>query len=236
MPRQGGLEWVDGNGWLVLCGGGDRRRGETDLIDANALSLANLDRPLIAILSEGEADDVEGVLEHYVALGGPGGEGILLSEGQKTLEDEAFLSLLSQAGLLYLGGDRPLDLVTALHRTRALRLIVQGFATLQGLVIVGTGGGAAALGAWVRAPEQEGVESPGLNFLRNGIVAPYFTRTEEAQVLRRLLRDHRGFVGLVIPRGTALALGPRGEVETWGHDKITAVIHQESGFTSQKSG
>ena len=225
MPQQGGLEWVDGNGWLVLSGGGDWRRGETDVITANALSLANLDRPTVVILSEGNQTDVEGILEHYVALGGSGGEGIILSEQKETLEDEAFLSLLGEAGVLHLGGERPLQLASTLHRTRTLRLIVQGFATQQGLVIVGASGGAAALGAWVCS--EEGEESPGLNFLRSGIATPHFTRTEEAVVLHRLLRDHPGFVGLGIPNGTALALGPRGEVEQWGDDEITAVITQD---------
>ena len=228
MPRQGGLEWVDGNGWLVLSGGSDERRGETDVIAANALSLANLDRPAVVILSEGTAADVEEILEHYVALGGPGGEGVLLSKQADALQDEAFLSLLGEAGLLHLGGERPLQLAATLHRTRALRLIVQGFATLQGLVIVGESGGAAALGAWVRAAGETTEEAPGLNCVRNGIVSPHFTTTEEARVLRRLLRDHPGFVGLGVPDSTALALGPRGEVETWGEDQIIAVISQES--------
>lgn len=228
MPKQGGLAWVDGNGWLVLSGGGDWRRGETDVIDANALSLANLDRPTVVILSEGTPADVEGILEHYVALGGSGGEGIILSEREDALQDEAFLSLLGEAGILYLGGERPLMLASTLHRTRALRLIVQGFATQQGLIIVGAGGGAAALSAWVRSTGKTETESPGLNFLRSGIVAPHFTTTEEAVVLRRLLRDHPGFVGLGIPDRTALALGPRGEVEQWGDGEITAVINQQS--------
>ncbi len=226
MPQRGGLVWVDGNGWLVLSGGGDWRRGEADVITANVLSLANLDRPTVVILSEGNQADVEGILEHYVALGGSGGEGIILSERKEALEDEAFLSLLGEAGILHLGGERPLALVSTLHRTRALRLMVQGFATLQGLVIVGAGGGAAALGAWVRS--EAGEESPGLNFLRSGIAAPHFTTTEAAVVLRRLLRDHPGFVGLGIPNGAALALGPRGEVEQWGAGEITAVITQDS--------
>jgi len=228
MPRQGGLEWVDGNGWLVLSGGGDWRRGETDVVDANALSLANLDRPLVVVLSEGVPEDIEGILEHYVTLGGPGGEGVILSDENLAWQDEAFLSLLGQAGMLYLGGERPLALASTLHRTQALRLIVQGFATMQGLVIVGSGGGAAALGAWVRSAEQGDAESPGLNFLRNAIVAPHFTKTEEAGVLHRLLRDHPGFVGLGVPDGTALALGPRGEVESWGEGDVTAVINRES--------
>jgi hypothetical protein len=224
MPQQGGLAWVDGNGWLVFSGGGDWRRGATDVVDANALSLANLDRPTAVILSEGAPADVEGILEHYVALGGAGGEGVVLAGDAGALQDEVFLSALGQAGLLYLGGERPLTLASTLHRTQALRLIVQGFATMQGLVIVGAGGGAAALGAWVRSAVGE--ESPGLNFLRNGIVTPHFTKTEEADLLRKLLRDHPGFVGLGVPDGSALALGPRGEVETWGDNEITAVISQ----------
>lgn len=226
MPRRGPVEWVDGTGWIVLLGGGAYERGETDVVDASVLAIANLDRPMVVLLSEESQGEAEGIVDHYSNLGGGGGEAFVLSEmNRDDLADPDLLSLLAEAGLLYLGGEAPRTLAQSLHNTAALRQIVQGFATLQGLIVMGAGGGAAALGPWVVDPTT-GRESPGLNFLRNAIVAPHFTSTEEAEATQNLLRAHPGFIGLGIPDGTALALGPRGEFKTWGGGEVTAIVVQ----------
>ncbi|MCD6344640.1 MAG: Type 1 glutamine amidotransferase-like domain-containing protein [Anaerolineae bacterium] len=227
MPRRGPLHWVDGQGWLVLLGGGSLQRGETDVVDSHILSVANLDRPLAVLWGGGSQEEAEAVVEHYAALGGPGGEALVLDGTPCHTAD--FLSLLAEAGILYLGGENPLLLARSLQNTPVLKQSVKGFATLQGLLIVGAGGGAAALGAWVRDPAAPGFPSPGLNFLRSALVAPHFTCSEEAGALRDLLQAYPGFVGLGIPDGTALALGPRGQVETWGKGEVTAVVRQSSG-------
>jgi len=64
--------------------------------------------------------------------------------------------------------------------------------------------------------------------VRSAIIAPQFTTTEEAPALRAQLQQHPGFVGLGIPRGVALALGPQGQVETWGEGAVTAVVYEEA--------
>jgi cyanophycinase len=227
MPQRGGLEWVEGSGWIVLAGGGSIARGELDLITARVLTLANLDRPLVVLHAGGDGEEAEALVDHYTALGGPGGEAFVVSEMSRSqLDDPDFLALLTEAGILHLSGANPRALTRTLHNTQALKRIVLGFATLQGLMIVGSGGGAAALGAWVTPPQQPAEEAPGLNFVRTAIVAPHFTRTEEAEALHRLLHKRPGFIGLGIPDGTALGLGPEGEVETWGVGEVTAVVRR----------
>ncbi len=224
MPRRGPLHWVDGQGWLVLLGGGSPQRGETDVVDSHVLGIANLDRPLAVLWGGGSQEEAEAVLEHYAALGGPGGEALVFNGTPFHAPD--FLSLLAEAGILYLGGEDPLLLARSLQNTPALKQIVKGFVTLQGLLIVGVGSGASALGAWLSDPASPARAAPGLNFLRSALVAPHFTCSEEAVALRDLLQAHPRFVGLGIPDGTALALGPRGQVETWGKGEVTAVVHK----------
>ena len=73
MPQQGPLRWLDGEGWLVLLGGGDWRRGETDAVDVRLLSVANLDRPMIVLTGGGSPREAEAILDHYTQMGGPGG-------------------------------------------------------------------------------------------------------------------------------------------------------------------
>jgi len=225
MPQQGPLRWLDGKGWLILVGGGEIAYGETDPIDANLLSITNLDRPIVVLMAEGARTQAEAVLEHYIALGGPGGEAFtfdLLSRTQ--LDAPSFLDLLREAGILYLGGENPLPLSGNLLNTQAFRQIVEGFSSLQGLTLVGVGAGAAALGRWVFSPEPPYAQAPGLGFLMNAVVVPHFTRTEDSLILRSLPRIAPDLLGLGIPDGAALALGPDGQVEQWGTGQITAVV------------
>jgi cyanophycinase-like exopeptidase len=225
------LYWLSGRGWLVLSGGGDWRQGETDNIDAHVLGLANLDRPMVALFSEGAPENAEEIIEHYVLLGGPTGEAFSLpAMTRQDLSDSHFTALLEQAGILYLGGENPVQLVHSLRNTQALKYIVRGFATMQGLILVGAGGGAAALGTWLARSRHGEIArgfSRGFGFLRNAVVAPHFTQTEEAPRLHDLLSAHPNQLGLGIPEGTALALGPEGEVQTWGEGKVTAVVHTD---------
>jgi hypothetical protein len=225
MPQQGPLQWPDGEGWLILQGGGDWRRGETDIVDAQLLSIANLDRPMLVLLADGTRTEADDLLEHYTLLGGPVGEAFTLSEMTRAqLETPAFLDLLREAGVLYLGGENPLPLVRNLQGTQALEHILRGFATLQALVIVGSGAGAAAIGTWAVGPAPQFLQAEGLGLLPNAVIVPHFTRTEESPVLRYLSQIGPGLLGLGLPDGTALAFGPQGQVETWGVGQVTAVV------------
>lgn len=229
MPQRGPLAWVEGEGWLILCGGGDWRRGETDVVDAHILSIANLDRPMVALFSEGDRETTHGLIEHFTHLGGPGGEALVLAGAQRqTLHEPRFLSLIAEAGILYLGGTQPWILTRSLQNTPALARILKGYGTLQGLLIVGADGGAAALGAWIATAAPAAPTAPGLGFVRSAIIAPQFTGAQEAVALRAQLQQHPGFLGLGIPSGAALALGPQGQVETWGQGDVTAVVQESA--------
>ena len=225
MPQQGPLRWLDGEGWLVLLGGGEWRRGETDQVDALLLSVANLDRPMVVLTAEGSAAVADRILEHYTSLGGPGGEAFSLGTMTRDqLQAEEFKLLLQEAGILYLGGENPLSLANNLVNTDALITIVEGFSTLQGLTLIGSGAGAAALGRWIFTPQPPYHQALGLGFVMNAVIAPHFAGTEHSPVLRALPHIDENLLGLGIPDGVALALGPLGQVETWGEGQVTAVI------------
>lgn len=228
MPQKGPIYWLDGEGWIILSGGGDWRHGETDQVDARLLSVANLDRPMVVVTAEGDRLAAEQILDHYTLLGGPGGEAFTLAEmSRDQLDTPDFLTLLQEAGILYLGGKNPLPLVSNFYNTQALRQIVEGFSTLQGLTLMGSAAGAAALGRWVFTPEPPYQQAMGLGFLMSAVVVPHFTRTEDSVILRGLPQIGDDLVGLGIPDGTALALGPLGQVEMWGAGQVTAVVNAE---------
>lgn len=225
MPQQGPLHWLDGEGWLVLIGGGDWREGDTEDVDAQLLSLVNLDRPMVVLLSEGDRMAANDLLEHYTRLGGPGGEAFSLATiTRDQLKTAAFLTLLREAGILYLAGENPLPLVANLHNSVALRHIVEGFSTLQAMTLVGFAAGAAALSRWVFTPEPPHQQAMGLGFVMNAVAVPHFTGTENSPILRALPRIGENLLGLGIPDSTALTLGPQGQVETWGKGEVTAVV------------
>ncbi|MGC9522008.1 MAG: Type 1 glutamine amidotransferase-like domain-containing protein [Anaerolineae bacterium] len=225
MPQQGPLRWLDGEGWLILSGGGDWQQGTTDQIDTRLLSLANLDRPMVVLLAEGSRSLAEEILEHYTVLGGPGGAAFTLADLTRAqLQTSEFLTLLQEAGILYLGGENPLPLVNNLHNTDALAHIVEGYSTLQGLTLMGHGAGAAALGRWVFGPHPPHPQAMGFGFLMNAVVVSHFTGTENSPILRALPQIGDNLLGLGIPEGVALALGPEGQVETWGEGNVTAVV------------
>ncbi|MGC9349568.1 MAG: Type 1 glutamine amidotransferase-like domain-containing protein [Anaerolineae bacterium] len=225
MPQQGPLRWLDGEGWLVMLGGGDWRRGTIDEVDARLLSVANLDRPMVVLVGEGDRSDAYGILEHYTLLGGPGGEAFTLADMSRAqLNTPEFLTLLQEAGILYLGGENPLPLVNNLYNTEALRYIVEGFSTLQGLTLIGSAAGAATLGRWVFTPEPPHQQAMGFGFLMNAVVVPHFTGTENSPILKALPKIDPELLGLGVPDDTALALGPQGQVEMWGESHVTAVV------------
>lgn len=220
MSQQGPLQWLDGEGWLVL--GGCQAGEATDLVDTRLLSVVNLDRPMLVMLAEGSRRDATRVLEHYTRLGGPGGEAVSLAQMTRTqLQDPGLLETISEAGVLYLGGANPLPLVRTLYGTPALDRILRGFTTLQGLTLIGADAGAAALGTWVAVGLQV---TEGLGLVMNTVIVPRFIRTEDTPVLRHIGQLDAQALGLGIPPGTALALGPQGQVETWGTQQVTAVI------------
>lgn len=225
MPQQGPLRWLDGEGWLVLLGGGDWRRGETDQVDAQLLSVANLDRPMVVLIAEGSRAEAEQILDHYTLLGGPGGEAFSLAElTRMQLETTQFITLIQEAGILYLGGQHLLPLVNNLHNSQALRYIVEGYSTYQGLTLIGAGAGAAALGHWAFTAQPPHQQAMGLGFVMSAVVVPHFKGTENSPILRALPQIGEALLGLGVPDGTALALGPQGQVETWGEGTVTAVL------------
>jgi cyanophycinase len=226
VTQAGPLRWRTGAGWLLVTGGGAWQKGETGAVDAAALGWTSPDRP-IAILPTGGGSTAEGeaLLEYYADLGGPNGYIVPIFDAASAHQREN-CQLLREAGLIHIGdGPDILRLARTLRESPALQALAYAFET--GAVVVGAGIGAAALGAWVASDASIGAE-PGLGWLPGAIIEPHFRGTETAIELRRLLQAQPNCLGLGIPEGIALALGPEGQVETVGDGEITVVIGQNA--------
>jgi cyanophycinase-like exopeptidase len=223
MTQAGPLRWRTGAGWLVLSGGGNWRTGETGAIDTAVLGWANLDRPIAVLLATGGSSaDGEALLDYFVELGGPNGY-ILPIHSSADAQHVENCRLVAEAGMIYIGdGPDVLGLIRSLRESPALTAL--GHAFSAGTAIVGMGAGAIALGAWAADQGIADQIEPGWGWLPDAVVEPYFAGTESSNRLRSLLNTHPNCLGLGIPTGVALALGPDSRVETVGEGQVTVVL------------
>lgn len=227
LTRAGPLQWRAGAGWLVLAGGGSWQENQTGDVDAAVLGWADLDRPMVVLPgSDSSTAEAEALIDYYVDLGGPRGYVVpIVDTDRAQLADSC--QLLREAGLIYVAdGSDPVDLVWALHDSPAMDAMTSAFES--GAVLLGMGSGAAALGSWIADPDRGGDQTfraePGLGWLHNIILAPHFGGTEGANRLQRLLNMKPNCMGMGIPEGVALGLGPSGEVENLGSGQVTVVV------------
>jgi len=227
LTRAGPLAWRSGTGWLMLAGGGSWRSGEMDEINAAALGWADLDRPLAVIpTAGGSTQQAEALLDEYADLGGPNGYVVPIFDAVGAHQAEN-CGLLEEAGLIVIA-DAPhtVNLVRSFRASPAIDAMAEAFD--RGAVILGVGAGASALGAWVADPTPNATEplraEPGFGWVENVIVAPHFGGTEEDTRLRHLLSIRPDCLGIGIPEGAALSLGPSGEVENVGSGQVTVVV------------
>ena len=223
MTQAGPLQWRTGAGWLILAGGGKWQTGETGAVDAASLGWADLDRPIAILLAAGGSSAAgEALLEYYGEIGGPSGFILPIHTPADAQRAENY-QLLAEAGLIHISdGPNSLGLTQSLRESPALTALSYAFD--NGAAIVGIGSGAVALGAWAAGQDTTDQIVPGWGWLPNVIIEPHFTGTESSDKLRNLLSAHPDCLGLGIPDGTALALGPNGRVETVGEGQVTVVL------------
>ncbi|MGD1994904.1 MAG: Type 1 glutamine amidotransferase-like domain-containing protein [Anaerolineae bacterium] len=224
MAELSPLRRLAGAGWLVLVGGGDWQQSETGEVDSEILVRASLSAPVAYVPAAlGSTARGEDLLDYYIDLGGPRGYVVPIVEPSQAREPEN-CRLLSQAGLIYLDDGDSLQLTQTLWASPALDAMAEAFK--RGAMVVGVGAGAAALGAWVLEDPKVPSGGTGWGWLPDIVVVPHFSGAKAAPGLQAALRARPGLLGLGIPRGVALALGPEKRVETWGEGQATVVVAQ----------
>jgi len=222
MTRAGPLRWPVGAGWLILVGGGEWERGETAEIDDRLLARADFSRP-IAVLPTASGSLIAGepLLEYYADLGGPHGYVVPIL-GATDARDEETCRLLAEAGLIVVGDGDALVLTRTLRASPALEGMMEAFAS--GALVVGMGAGAMPFGEWLVVTGAPTGGERGWGWLSAAVVVPHFAGSARQPDLQAALRMRPGVMGIGIPKGTALALGPEGQVETWGEGEVTVVV------------
>jgi hypothetical protein len=211
MPQANVIRWRNGAGWLVLSGGNTSDTGDAGDIEADALVHIRVGEPVAYVWAAG---DVEAADKHLAALedlGAPTGYLVdVLTEDDETLRQQ-----LAIAGLIVIG-DGP---NVAGLRSGLLGASLEGIeaAFEQGAVILGIGQGAAILGSFMTG-------QAGLGWVDGAAIAPDYAGADAPARLRELLLQYPEAYGLGIATGSALALGPDGQVEAWGAGKVTVTL------------
>lgn len=221
MTQAGPLKWRTGDGWLVLAGGASGRWRTTEPIDRAAIEAMSDETPIAFVPAANCPPDYgEAFLARYAELGAPPGYVVPIHD-EVSASDGLNVRRLTQAGLIYIGGGDARALLETMTGTLALEAIAAAFAA--GAVIVGMSAGAIALAEWGVSPDPGVGVLKGWGWLSKIVVAPHYAR-EQSDALRAALIDHPGMMGVGIPDDAALALGPDGQVQTWGRGQITVTL------------
>lgn len=211
MASNAVLRWMDGRGWFVLSA------SNNDEIRALALARASADGG-VAYVSMGGAE-AENVLADMEDLGASSGYLVdVMAEDDATIRQK-----LAEAGVIVIA-----DEVNVVEAREAL--IGAGISGIQdafvnGAVVLAEGDCAAVFGAWIML--DSGIISSGLDWLENALVLPGVTSVRESYEAASVLNRQPTAIVVGVGAGSALALGPDGEVETWGNKQVTVALGRD---------
>jgi hypothetical protein len=216
MASNNVLRWLDGQGWLILSGSPDA----SSEVRAQAIGRAAADGG-VAYASLG-GDLADKVLSDMESLGSPAGFVVdLLTE-----DDETIRTKLYEAGIIVIeAGKSVTDIRSAL-----LGAAVEGMRTAfeNGALVLAEGAAASVFGEWAVVDGERIVT--GLGWFKNAVVLADVTSAAESPSGKLVLAHHPNGIAVGLGKGSALALGPAGEVETWGNRQVTLALG--AGFSA----
>lgn len=201
MPSVNVLRWIDGRGWIILAGGAD------DDIRALAINRSSADGGIGVIALDGEG---ERLIDDLNDLGAPSS----YAADVFTEDDEALENKLGEAGVVLVSGAASPDEARSALRGAALAGLHQAYA--NGAVILLEGAAAAAFGSWI-APVGNGLE-----WVEGAVIL--IGAHDVAARAKPVFDAQPAAVALAIETGSALALGPDGQIEPWGRGQVTVAL------------
>jgi hypothetical protein len=201
MPSVNVLRWIDGRGWIVLAGGAD------DDVRALAINRSSADGGIAVIALDGSGERLSDDLGD---LGAPSSYAVDVF----TEDDEAIETKLAEAGVVLVSSASSASEARSTLRGAAITGMQQAYA--NGAVILLEGESAAAFGSWI-APVGDGLE-----WLEGALI---LVGVQDTAARAKLVFDVQPTaVALAIEPGSALALGPDGQIEPWGRGQVTVAL------------
>jgi hypothetical protein len=221
MQHSSIFQWRQGAGWLVFSGGGAYLKGETETVDMAALTRSAADGALIYVgAASDNGDDAEQYLAYLGELGGRSGYTLdIVAE-----DDDSLRTQLSEAGIIIIGD----GLLAVRLRNSMHGAVIEGIerAYAQGALVMGIGIGAALFGEWVVDLPGDAPAESGFAWLANVAILSGTPGDSQRQRLQAILHANPTAFGLGIWPGSALTLGPEGQVELWGKRQISISLGQ----------
>jgi hypothetical protein len=214
MAHNNVLRWQDGRGWLIFSGG-----VVVSDIRADALARSSADGGIAYVSLGGQVALGEAALDDMEDLGGPSGYLVDIM----TEDDHTIQSKLADAGIVVIEGEADVEDL----RSSLIGAAADGIQTAfqNGAVVLVEGSAATVFGAWVLFASGE--LTSGLEWLENGLIVPGITSISESAAAQDVLLRQPAAIAVGIGEGAALALGPDGEVETWGTRQVTIALGRE---------
>lgn len=212
MPDTPHIPRIEGDGWLVLLGGGEFSFGET--LDADEAWTAKTDPDdVVGFLpaASGSEDYAYNFIEYLDLELDRHGEIIPVYRVRDARRGKN-ADRVDRAEVVYLGGGVPDHLLEALEEESPVREALTAKIANGGMVVA-IAAAAQAAGSAVRGIRRDFL--PGLRWLPRGVVEPNFNPSHDRR-LRQLMATPGVKWGLGIPPSSAVFLGPGGQVETVG--------------------
>jgi hypothetical protein len=217
MPKVSILDWRDGEGWLVLSGGGNFQADETVDIDAEVLSRTISHGPLALIWSATDIETADHYIDYLQDLGSR--TGFLLDitgESHLTIQEQ-----LDEAGIIVLMQGNEWERVLSTLRDPFIRELLEK-AFHRGATIYAQGHLAATFAAWILTPM--GIQQ-GLDWLNNALIPVPIGNSEGLKT--GLQSSLPAAYGVSIETGSALALSSTGEIEIWGKAGVSIILGKD---------
>jgi hypothetical protein len=210
MPAFSVFRWIEGRGWIVLSGGPDRA-GE---LRGQALARAAADGAVACVTLSGDLAEADHLLDDIEDLGAPSGYIVdLISE-----DDATVLSKLAEASVIVITDAPNVDTARSMLTGAALEGIRNAHA--NGAVILVEANAIGVFGMWLLL--EDGSKALGFDWLHNALIMLNLPETSERT--RIFLEEYTAGIVVAIGSGSALALGPDGQVETWGRGEVTVAL------------
>lgn len=211
------LRWPAGQGWMVFSGGND----DLGTIRAQVLRKAKPEGGVAYIgLS---VDDADEIMDDMAELGAPTGYLVdILTEDDDTIHTE-----LKEAAVIVLSDEHPAEELQSALMGAALSAIREAYD--GGAIILAEGRSAALFGGVYVSSADEAIK--GVNWLEEAYVIPGMTTMQQSELARSALASQSASVVIGIGIGSALALGPGGQVETWGKRQVAIGLGSKSSMS-----
>ena len=213
MATSSVFRWLDGRGWLVFAGEEDC----SGSVRAQALGrMAAADAIVAYIWLGGDSAVGQRALDDMEELGAPSGYLVdVLSE-----DDETVVSKLSDAGMIVIESMADVEQLRSALLGAAIEGIQAAFS--NGAVILVEGFSIITFGAWISL--SSGNFKDGLEWIQSALLLPTDSGIADINAVRTLLADEPAAIAVGIGSGSALALGPGGELELWGTQHVTVAL------------